>query len=213
MIGLRNGVVFVIMAIGAGDRQAQKGRAGGIGEIGHELIPPALIFLENAARTVVLTEAHIARRRNFIYLGLRLRLVRTGHLIPGKLLLNKLVVRLVLIERADHVIAVAIGIGPELIALKAIRVGVADDVQPVPSPSLAVMRAGKQPIDKFLVSIRRVVGEKRFDLFGRGRQPDQIEIQAAYQRSAIPLREGFNPLASRPARIKRSTGVLIQAGL
>ena len=69
----------------------------------------------------------------------RLRVIRRKH-IARDLLAEKLVVRLVGIQRLDDVIAIAPGVRPQLVALKAVRVRVVRDVQPVPRPALAVMR-------------------------------------------------------------------------
>ena len=65
-------------------------------------------------------------------------------LIARDLFLNELVVRFVFIEGADDVIAISPGIVAIAIVLKASGIGVANHIQPVPAPSLAVVRRSKQ---------------------------------------------------------------------
>ena len=57
----------------------------------------------------------------------------------------------------------------------AVRFGVADKIQPVPRPTLSVVRGCEQPLDDILESLRRVVGEKVPDLLGRRRKADQVK--------------------------------------
>ncbi len=116
-----------------------------------------------------------------------------GHqLVAGQLLHDELVERLVSIESANHVIAIAEGLGPgNVLLVKALRVCVARHVEPVASPTLAVVRRGQQAIDEPFVGVGRLVGQKRVDSSGFGRQPQQIERQAADQRPLVRIgREG-----------------------
>src|SRR5262249_41175169 len=61
------------------------------------------------------------------------------------------------------------------------------EVEPVPAPSLAVVRAGQEPVDQPLVGVRRAVGEEGLDLFGRRRQAGHVERHPADQGPPIPL--------------------------
>src|SRR5215475_1949867 len=63
----------------------------------------------------------------------------------------------------------------------AAAVGVSRQVEPVPSPSLAVMRAGEQAINDFSVSRLGGVLQKLRRLSWRRRQPRKIEIYPAQQ--------------------------------
>ena len=47
------------------------------------------------------------------------------------------------------------------------------------------MLRGEQTIDDLFIGIRRVVLLERGDLFGRGRQADQVEVEPANKRAAI----------------------------
>src|SRR5262249_4090389 len=63
----------------------------------------------------------------------------------------------------------------------AAAVGVSRQVEPVPSPSLAVMRAGEQAINDLRVSRLGGVLQKLRRLSWRRRQPRKIEIDPAQQ--------------------------------
>ena len=80
--------------------------------------------------------------------------------------------RRVAVERADDVIAIGPGAGPWQVGLVPLALAEPDDVQPVPSPALAVLGRGQQPIDQRLIRQRigRGVGDKGVDRLGSGRQ-------------------------------------------
>jgi hypothetical protein len=103
---------------------------------------------------------HVHRRRDQA-VDVRLRAVGGRQRVAGELVNDELVVGQVPIERVDHPVAVAPSFadvaGADGIALDAAEVegvGVADDVEPVPPPPLAVMGAGQQVIDDLGERIR-----------------------------------------------------------
>ena len=108
--------------------------------------------------------------------------------VAGDLLLHEPGVGLVVVERADDVVAVGPGVRPRLVLVVAVRVAVVDDVEPVPRPALAVVRRREQPVDQLLVGVGVAVRDERVDLLRRRRQADQVEVQPADQRAAIRLR-------------------------
>ena len=57
--------------------------------------------------------------------------------------------------------------------------GVADEVEPVPGPALAVVRGGEQAFHNSFEGLRRLVGEKGIHFGGRGRLTGEIEGDAA----------------------------------
>ena len=83
--------------------------------------------------------------------------------VSSQLLDDKLVKRLVIIQRADDIITICPGPGESLLLEKHISlvVGVAGDVEPVACPMLAVARGFQQPINfgfriiKFRFLLRR----------------------------------------------------------
>ena len=66
------------------------------------------------------------------------RIVRSDH-VAGQLTADELVVRQVIIEGPDHPVAIPPGGWPQLVPLKAVRVGVVGNVEPVAGPPLAVV--------------------------------------------------------------------------
>ena len=61
--------------------------------------------------------------------------------------------------------------------LVTIGVGIAGEIEPVPSPALAKMRRVEQAIDDTLVRSVARVGKKRFDFLARRWQSGEIETQ------------------------------------
>ena len=113
------------------------------------------------------------------------RLVFVGSdLVAGQLLAQEPIVRLVVVEGADDVIAIAPGVLAVRVVLEAVGLGEADDIQPVLAPVLAIVRAGEQALDQFLPGIRRAVGDERLDFGGRRRQAGEVEAETADQRGA-----------------------------
>ena len=111
-----------------------------------------------------------------------------GQDVAGDLLADELVVRLVGVEGVDDVVAVAPGLGHGEVGRLAGRVGVADHVEPVPAPLLAVGRRRQQPVHELVESVRRAVGEEGVDLVRRRRQPGQVERDAADERELVGRR-------------------------
>ena len=68
--------------------------------------------------------------------------------VAGQLFLHEAIVRLVGVERRNHVIAIAPGLGPIIVDAVAVAVGVTHQIEPVPRPAFAVVRdcpAGDRP--------------------------------------------------------------------
>ena len=63
-----------------------------------------------------------------------------GEEIAGELFVEEAVVGFVSVEGADDVVAVTVGIGVGEVFIKAVRVRVARDIEPVAAPAFAVMR-------------------------------------------------------------------------
>ena len=58
MIGLRKRIIFMVVATATGHGQAQEGRAGGVGQIGQQLIAILGDFLKNRAGAVERAQPH-----------------------------------------------------------------------------------------------------------------------------------------------------------
>ena len=184
----------MVVAAGAADAQPEEDLAGDVGDVVEDVGPlPAHVAL------VVLVGPQPEIAGGDPQLGI------VGiELIAGELLGQEAVVGLVGVERADDVVAVAPGVGAEGVLAVAVRLGVADQVEPVPRPALAVTRRGQQAVDQPLVGIGRVVGQKRVDFLGGRRQPRQVEGRrggsgsACRPRARASDRDPSRPLEDEP---------------
>ena len=114
-----------------------------------------------------------------------------GQDVAGDLLAEELVVRLVGVEGIDDVVAVAPRHGHRIIRGLARRVGVADDVEPMAAPALAVGRGTEQAVHHLGEGIRRRIGDEGIRLGRCRREPGEVERGAAEQRAAVGGGRGF----------------------
>ena len=128
--------------------------------------------------------------------------------VAGELLLDEPVVRLVGVERADDVVAVRPGVGPRLVLVVAVRLAVVDDVEPVPRPALAVVRA-RRAAGRPASRRRRRPGRRRT------RRPPRASAAGRSGRSRAggsasagrPRATGVSPFSRSFARTKASIGL------
>ena len=200
----RNRVEFVIVAAGAAQAEAKNGLAQRVDRV-----------LDGQVMIILGIEAESPRNGEISGRGRTLRVLFARPLVrqdvAGDLFAQEHVVGLVGVERVDHVVSVTPRLRHGIVGCFAGRVGVANDVEPVPAPVLAVSGRRKQAIHDGLDRARGRILFERSDLVVRGRQTGQVESQSPQQRS--PVRRAapaFCPIASRRARIKRSMLVCTQ---
>src|SRR5262249_10217200 len=111
---------------------------------------------------------------------------------------DETVVRFISVQRADDIIAVAPRPRTVVVVLEALRLGKADNVEPVTAPLLPIVRRGEQPIDQFLVRVWRGIVNKRVDGFRSGGQAGQVEGEAADQSAPVGLRRRLGAFADQP---------------
>src|SRR5688572_2015894 len=99
-------------------------------------------------------------------------------LIRRELFLDELIVGFVFVEGTNHVIPVAPRMGTIVIELETATISVTGEIEPVPSPSFAVMRRSQQAIDYFFKSVSGAIRKKRVYILWRWREPNQVEIYA-----------------------------------
>src|SRR4029078_10422407 len=99
----------------------------------------------------------------------------------GDLFFGEAVVRLIVIERLDHVIAIAPCLERIGVLLEAGGISVANKIEPVPAPLFAVAGRREQRIDQSLPGGGRVVAQELANLLGGWRQPEEIERSASNQ--------------------------------
>ena len=178
---LQDRVELVVVAAGAVDGHAENAAADR-GQHVVQIVVPAL-------RVVLLAE--VDARAGAQEAGGDARLVRhVVQLVARDLLAQELVVRLVVVERVDDVVAVAPHVQADVVLLEPVGVGVARHVQPVAAPALAVVGRIEQLVDEPLPGAALGVGQERLHLLAGGRQADQVEIGAPQQRQAVGPRRG-----------------------
>ena len=149
---------LVVVALGALESQSQERRADDLDRslehgvlVGADLVGVA-VALARAVLSVpqkMGRDEQVDRRRG----GVGPATV-AGQLVAGQLFADDLVERPIGVERADDIVAVAIGeravgVGAEV----SVGIGVARRIQPVLAPALAVARRGQQAIDELLVGV------------------------------------------------------------
>ena len=110
---------------------------------------------------------------------------RCGQQVAGDVLHRELIERHIGIECPYDVVPVAIRLGKLEIVFVPQGLGVADEIEPMPAPALAVMGRIEQPIHQLGESVGGIVLQEGVDLLGRRRQPRQIESNAANQSPPI----------------------------
>ena len=138
---LRNRIELVVVAPRAVDRQPERAFADRADDLVEVVVAPlgVVLLAEQDARS------HAEKAG-----GDQAVVGPAVHLVAGDLLDQKPVVRLVLVERLDHVVAVAPRVGTMCVVFEAARISVTGDVQPHPAVALAVVRRRQQPVDQML---------------------------------------------------------------
>src|SRR5712691_5294288 len=78
----------------------------------------------------------------------------------------------------------------KLVILETIALAESNDVEPVSTPALAVVRRRDQAIDEFLESVRRVIGKECVDLLWRRRQSQEIVLGSTQISCLVGGRRG-----------------------
>ncbi len=149
---------------------------GGVGEVSEGF--DAILFL--------LLVEHVSVSADGVKAGALLGFGLLGEeFVAGDGLFDEAVVGLVVVEALHHVVAVAPGVEEVRILLKAGRVAVAGEIEPVLAPLFAVAGRGEQLVDQLRVCIGAAVGEEGLDFVVRGRKAMQVEGGAADERRFV----------------------------
>ena len=140
----------MVVAAGTVDGQAEKCLTGG----GHNVIKLVVAVLQPVGRLVIPKPQPVIAGCNQAVGG------RLGQFITGKLLNHELVIGLVVVEGPDHIVAIPPGVRLVAVPLKAVGVGIANQIEPVPGPLLTVVGRVKQPVDHPFPGSGRGVCEK-----------------------------------------------------
>ena len=112
------------------------------------------------------------------------RVTRLKH-VAGDLHPHKLVVRHVVVQRANHPVAIRPEVVADVVPLETVALAEPGEVQPVAAPAFAVVRRAEEVVDHAPVGGISRVGHERRDLLRRGRQAGQVKIKSADQRPRI----------------------------
>ena len=201
---VRDRVVLVRVALGTADRQPQPDAAGG----GH-----AIEDRLDAKLLLVGAPFGVGERLAVKGRGQPLARRRARQQVAGQLLDREAIERHVGVDRVDHPIAIPPGVGPRVVLLIAVGVGIAGQVEPVPAPAFAEVRRVQQPLDQLLVGVRRRVGHERVDLAGSGGRPTRSYDSRLMSVRGRPRATARSPCRSSRASTNRSIGLRGQSRL
>ena len=203
VVGLRDRVVAVVVALGAGDGEPEEGRRRHLDLFRDRLVAGEVLIGDGIAGAVG-GEAQKRRGNELIAAegivdGVAGRLLgRTGELIAGELLLDEAIPGEVVLKTLHHPVAVAPGMRAERIGLgEAVGVGIAGDIEPGPGLPLAVGGACEQPFHDLLVSVARGVGDEGRDLLRGREEPGEIERDTTEEPGTVSFRREREPLGAQ----------------
>ena len=184
-IPLADGIKLVIVTPGAGNGEPKKGLREDIDLVVDDLH----LIIQCVHRNIAeLDHAQMRQSEHGFVQAFGAVETRIRQQIPGDVFADELVVGHVAVEGADEVIPVTPGHRQFRVALAAVRFAVANQIHPVPRPTLPEPRRGEQPIHSLLVGIGRSVATEVLDLVDGGRQSRQRECDATQQRLAAGRR-------------------------
>ena len=130
VVGLGDGVVFVVVAAHAAERETEEAAADGRDHVVELVVADALDGLRGDLARVRSGDEKARRARAFERVGLEA--------VAGELPADETVVRHPVVQRADDPVAIVKRAGAEAIELIPVALREAHHVQPVPAPALAV---------------------------------------------------------------------------
>jgi len=179
VVVLADRIKFMIVASGAAERESEEGRAdgdhdvvgiielGGFGIIG--FIVPNMHSIEACGDD---------RISPLLGMGFEGPALNLGPFVPCELFENKPIVGFVMMESIDHVIAIAPRIWFQSIPFVAIRFRKAHPVEPIASPSFAIMMRIEQCVRELLPSFEGGLRLEVGNLLQRGWQSLQVEKES-----------------------------------
>ena len=156
VVGLRDGIVSMIVALGTSDRKPEHGGRYDLDRIGDHIVAGEVLIDGAVACAVGAHSQHAGGDQPICLFGSEIRQRWRKQLVAGELFDEKLVPRFVVVESADHVVAIPVRpFARRIHSAVAVAVGVADDIQPMASPVLAIAGRGEQLVDNSLVGVGR----------------------------------------------------------
>ena len=172
---VKDGIVFVIVAARAPEREAKEGGARRVRDVVQRFLPA-----REQPRSIGLVDPLPVESHGHERFG-----VPRIQLVAGNLLADEAVVRLVVVERLNDVIAIAPHVGTRGVGFEAVAVRVARDVEPMARPALAVPRRREQPVHHALPRAGRSVVQELLNLGRRRGKPGEVDRDPAEQGGAV----------------------------
>lgn len=182
VIALGDRIKFVVVALGAGDGEAQPVGGGGI-----DAVEESDVTLLLGDGTTFAVEEMVAIK------GGRDALLGGGRReqVAGELFDRKLIEGLIRVEGFNYPVAPNPLEGVAVLLI-AVGISVAGGIEPRQRHAFAIMWGGQQAIDQALVGVGRFIGEKVFEFGGRRRETRQIEGHAPNEGGARCFGTGGN---------------------
>ena len=158
-----DGVILVVVAARAAEREAEQRAADGINRIGE------IEVLVVGRGLVAVALANREEAGGGDAAGVLVRRALRGEKVAGDLLADELVEGLVGVEGVHDPVAILHGLAHGVVRAVAGGVGVAGDIEPVAAPALAVGRGGEQALDERLVCTPLTFTLSHFLTFAGGR--------------------------------------------
>ena len=177
VIRLTKPVKLVIMAAGAAEGDAHETGPDDVGHFGEGFVAAAGDGLVAGVAADGAEAVEAGGDEGFVFRG--------GDFVARELFVDEAVPGLVVIEGADDVVAVAPGVGAEVVVFEAFSFGEADDVEPVLAPAFAVVGGGEEAVDDSGPGVGGFIGEEGGDFGGGGGEACEVEGYAADKSGAV----------------------------
>ena len=178
----RDGVELVVMATGAVDRKSEE-RAARRGDHVVERGGADDLLGDRVLVAHVVIGSGDEERAADLDGGVELAEHVAGEVFP-----HELVEGLVVVQRADDVVAERIEVIDDEVAFEAVALAEADDIEPVAAPVFAIARRGQQAVDEGfgrLTGVGLMGRDEGVDLGLRGREAGEVVTQTTDQRLGL----------------------------
>ena len=185
ILPLRDGIVFMRVALRAAQGEAHPDLCGRVGAVFHR---------SDAKFLVVGAALGVGHRVTMKRGGLPVFLGRVRKQVTGDLFHRKTVVRQVPVQGPNYPIAPRPDVQAERVGAVAGGIGIAGEVEPRSRPTFAIRGRAEQAVHQPFAGIASGVVHERVHLRRRWRQTGQIQRQAANQRVTIGWWRGFQSI-------------------
>ena len=170
-----NRIELVRVALGATHREAKPNRSGGVDAVDDRLHAELL-----AVRSAFLVNEGVPVKGR----GNKLGLGAFGKEVTGQLFDRELIEGKIVVECFDDPVAVRPHVATAIDRV-AVGISVASLVKPVPTPTLAIVRACKESVYKASPCVGTFIGDEVVSFFGRRQEAGEIERESSDESGSI----------------------------